>query len=150
MTSACGVVTDIYTEENGFNEGKVNKQVRSALKGQTPVTVEFPVGTDGITIELIEQVEKALSVAGKHTYLYAPENGEPIADVVRHLNEAGIIVLLALDGIQTHKHVKEESRSYYTYEDWKEETDGSVEGITAFMKKISAFSTDISRDRDYI
>lgn len=150
MTSACGVVTDIYTEENGFNEGKVNKQVRAALKGQTAVTVEFPIGKEGITLELIEKVEKQLSVAGKHTYLYAPEGGEPVAEVVRHLNEAGVIVLLALDGIATHKHVEEDNRIYYTYEDWKEETDISVEEITAFIKKISAFSADISRDRDYI
>ena len=150
MTSACGVVTDIYTEEKGFNEGKVNKQVRSAIKGQTAVTVEFPIGTDGITADLIEKVEKQLSIAGRHTYLYTPEGGEPVADVVKHLNEAGVIVLLALNGIRTHKHVEEDSNIYYTYENWKTETDLSVEGIAEFVKKISVFSTEISRDRDYI
>ena len=97
MTSACGVVTEIRADEKGFNEGKVNKAVRSALNGQNAVTVEFPIGTDGITIKFVEKVEKELTMEGKHTYLFTPENEEDATDVVQHLNEAGIIVLLAKD-----------------------------------------------------
>lgn len=33
---------------------------------------------------------------GRHTYFYAPEVGENYAQVVKHLNLAGVIVLLVL------------------------------------------------------
>ena len=47
--------------------------------------------------EEIEQVEKELTLGGRHTYLYAPKDDEPVGLVVRHLNRAGIIVLLVLN-----------------------------------------------------
>ena len=49
MTSACGVVTELHADEDGLEEKKVNKKLRSALNGQSAVTVEFPVGQHGIT-----------------------------------------------------------------------------------------------------
>ena len=148
MTSACGVVTEIRTDEKGFNEGKVNKTVRSALNGQNAVTVEFPIGTDGITIEFVEKVEKELSMEGKHTYLFAPENEEDATDVVQHLNEAGIIVLLAVDNTVTCKHFKED-KSFFGYKEWKNGIEADMEDAVKFIKQVSAFSA-ISRDGDYI
>ena len=148
MTSACGVVTEIRADEKGFNEGKVNKAVRSALNGQNAVTVEFPIGTDGITIKFVEKVEKELTMEGKHTYLFTPENEEDATDVVQHLNEAGIIVLLAIDGPITCKHFKED-KSFFGYNEWKSDMGPTVEDAVKFIKEISAFSV-VSKDGDYI
>lgn len=148
MTSACGVVTDILADEKGFNEGKVNKAVRSALNGQNAVTVEFPIGTDGISIQFVEKVEKELSMKGKHTYLFAPESEEDATDVVQHLNKAGIIVLLAVAGMITCKHFKED-KTFFSYKEWKCDMEPTVEDAVNFIKKISEFSA-ISRDGDYI
>lgn len=41
MTSACGVVENVNTEEHGLYEGRVDRKVRAAVKGQTAVTIEF-------------------------------------------------------------------------------------------------------------
>ena len=38
-----------------------------------PIVVEFPIGKEGITLDFAEQVEKGLTVLGKHTYLYHPD-----------------------------------------------------------------------------
>ena len=62
--------------------GKVDEQVRAGLKGQTPVVVEFPIGKEGITLDFAEQVEKGLTVLGKHTYLYHPAAIEHYAEVI--------------------------------------------------------------------
>ena len=96
MTSACGVVTEVV-EENGTGNGKVNVNTRAALKGQLPVVVEIPVGTDEVTLQLAEKIEKFLNNEGRHTYLYVPEQetAEVTGQVVKHLTAAGIIVLFA-------------------------------------------------------
>ena len=41
MTSACGVVESIDTKEHGLYEGRIDRKVRAAMKGQKAVTVEF-------------------------------------------------------------------------------------------------------------
>ncbi len=150
MTSACGVVTGVDTEEEGFYNGRVNREARSALKGQTAVTVEFPLGRQGITWELVEEIEKQLSREGKHTYLYKPKSGEAVSEVVKHLNRAGLVVLLALDETIAAHGPYSGSRSYYRYSDWQPKTDASVEGIVTYIRKISAFTSGISFHGDYI
>lgn len=50
-----GVVTEV-AEENGTGNGKVNVNTRAALKGQIPVVVEVPVGTDEVTLQLAEKI----------------------------------------------------------------------------------------------
>lgn len=146
MTSACGVVTEIDDEEAGFNEGNVNKAVRAALKGQTPLTVEFELGKD-ITIEYVEKVEKALSLEGRHTYLYEPEEGENISTVVTHLNEAGIFVLLALEGQKVDKRLQE-SISYIN--DWQDKAGTDLDDVVAYLTKLSGANSAIAREKDYI
>ena len=96
VLSACWMLV----ERSGTRKsqiGKVDEQVRAGLKGQTPVVVEFPIGKEGITLDFAEQVEKGLTVLGKHTYLYHPAASENYAETVRHLKAAGLIVLLVLD-----------------------------------------------------
>ncbi len=153
MTSACGVVTGVL-EENGLSDRKVTRETRSALKGQTPVTVAFPVGQNGITKELVEEVERNLSIDGRHTYLYQPENQQEVETVVKHLQEAGIVVLLAYDAeikvpdaVRTAKNFIDEWQKEVELTGKKEE---DAEKIAAFIKKKSVFSTGIARDGEYI
>lgn len=146
MTSACGVVTEIDDEAAGFNEGNVNKAVRAALKGQTPLTVEFELGKD-VTIEFVEKVEKALSLEGRHTYLYEPEEGENISTVVTHLNEAGILVLLVLDGEKVDRRLQE-SISYIN--DWQDKVGTDLDELVAYLSKLSGANSAIAREKDYI
>ena len=146
MTSACGIVTDIDDQEAGFNEGNVNKAVRAALKGQTSLTVEFELGNE-ITIEYVEKIEKALSLEGRHTYLYTPEEGDNISKIVTHLNEAGIIVLLALDGQKVDKRLQE-SISYIN--DWQDNAGTDLDDVVAYLTKLSGANSAIAREKDYI
>lgn len=142
MTSACGVVTDISQKDQ---EQKINKQSRSALKGQTPITVEFSLGKDGISLEVVQTVEKQLNLLGRHTYLYIPEPGEEFAKTVRHLNEAGIIVLLAInETVVPDDSLRKESFYYKEYP-----SNSSIDEIVEYVKKQSMFSA-YALDRDYI
>ena len=93
-TSACGVVQSVAQE--AWKETTINPELRRLQKGQNAITVAFPLRRDGITEGLIQDVEKRLYHAGRHTYLYKP-NFEDAPNVVRHLNRAGIVVLLAVD-----------------------------------------------------
>lgn len=147
MTSACGVVTALKEQEKGTKRSQINKDFRAALKGQNPVTVEFDLDEEGITLDLIHKVEKALSSFGRHTYLYAPQENEAFQETVRHLNNAGIIVLLALNKEQAAKADAAED----TYiRNWQKETGLSEKEIVDFIKKRSSFSSYLSVDRDYI
>lgn len=137
MTSACGVVTEVRTEENGFIGQKVNKQVRSALKGQRPVTIEFSLD-EGITLKLAEKAEKLLKGFGRHTYLYAPKQGEAIEEIVTHLNEAGIIVLLVVEKKEAVPEALKEKEGYYR--NWKEKVGVQAEDIAEFIRKESVYS----------
>ena len=73
------------------------EQVRAGLKRSDTGCRRFPIGKEGITLDFAEQVEKGLTVLGKHTYLYHPAASENYAETVRHLKAAGLIVLLVLD-----------------------------------------------------
>ena len=148
MTSACGVVTELHADEDGLEEKKVNKKLRSALNGQSAVTVEFLVGQHGITLELAEQVEKQLSAEGRHTYLYAPEADEPVETVLHHLTEAGIVVLLVLDEAFAGKTFAQDNKTYYR--NWQ--TDGTLTVYEAaeFVKKVSSYAAGVSVHGDFI
>lgn len=148
MTSACGVVTELHAEEDGLEEKKVNKKLRSALNGQSAVTVEFPVGQHGITLELAEQVEKQLSAEGRHTYLYAPEADEPVETVLHHLTEAGIVVLLVLDEAFAGKTFAQDDKTYYR--NWQPKGTITVSEAAEFVKKVSSYAAGVSVHGDFI
>jgi sulfate adenylyltransferase subunit 1 len=148
MTSACGVVTELHADEDGLEEKKVNKKLRSALNGQSAVTVEFPVGQHGITLELAEQVEKQLSAEGRHTYLYAPEADEPVETVLHHLTEAGIVVLLVLDEAFAGKTFAQDDKTYY--KNWQPEGTITVSEAAEFVKKVSSYAAGVSVHGDFI
>ena len=142
MTSACGVVTELHADEDGLEEKKVNKKLRSALNGQSAVTVEFPVGQHGITLELAEQVEKQLSAEGRHTYLYAPEADEPVETVLHHLTEAGVVVLLVLDEAFAGKTFAQDDKTYYR--NWQPDGTLTVSEAAEFVKKVSSYAAGVN------
>ena len=145
MTSACGVVRKTLVSQDKSQIGKVNEQVRAGLKGQTPVVVEFPIGKEGITLDFAEQVEKGLTVLGRHTYLYHPAASENYAETVRHLKAAGLIVLLVLD----ESTAKDETLKGGFYANWQ--PDGlTVKDAVDFVKKKSAFAVQNAEDGNYI
>ena len=148
MTSACGVVTELHADEDGLEEKKVNKKLRSALNGQSAVTVEFLVGQHGITLELAEQVEKQLSAEGRHTYLYAPEADEPVETVLHHLTEAGIVVLLVLDEAFAGKTFAQDNKTYYR--NWQTDGTLTVSEAAEFVKKVSSYAEGVSVHGDFI
>ena len=148
MTSACGVVTELHADEDGLEEKKVNKKLRSALNGQSAVTVEFPVGQHGITLELAEQVEKQLSAEGRHTYLYAPEADEPVETVLHHLTEAGVVVLLVLDESFAGKTFAQDDKTYYR--NWQPDGTLTVSEAAEFVKKVSSYAAGVSVHGDFI
>ena len=147
-TSACGVVTELHADEDGLEEKKVNKKLRSALNGQSAVTVEFLVGQHGITLELAEQVEKQLSAEGRHTYLYAPEADEPVETVLHHLTEAGIVVLLVLDEAFAGKTFAQDNKTYYR--NWQTDGTLTVSEAAEFVKKVSSYAAGVSVHGDFI
>ena len=146
MTSACGVVEQVHTEESGLYEGRVDRKVRAAIKGQTAITVEFIDGDEGVNRAFVEDVEKALNLDGRHTYLYAPRAGEDIANVCKHLHRAGIVVLLYVDKKQAET-VTDKNEFYIS--DWKE-NGTEVDEVAALIRRRSAYQGRLAHSGDYI
>lgn len=147
QTSACGVVNRVEQSGKVTSEGKVTPELRAALEGQKPVTVEFRLGRNGVDRALAEKVEKGLVIAGRHTYLYQPEAGEPVKEIVTHLNHAGIVVLLLLGEDVESPKVLRENASYI--DDWGD-TEISVDSVVHYIYQVSSFDGDTSHDRDNI
>jgi sulfate adenylyltransferase subunit 1 len=149
MTSACGVITEIKQEKRKEESGKIQKEQRSLLKGQRAITVEFSLGKAGITEEFLEKVEKELMNQGRHTYVYRPKAGDPVKQVVEHLNEAGILVLLAKEE-DVDTDVFATDRTYYNNWLLEEEKDLEVSQTVAFLKDISSIYAHEVTYADYI
>ncbi|MCD7824962.1 MAG: GTP-binding protein [Clostridiaceae bacterium] len=148
MTSACGMVVDVKSGEDGIYAGKVDRQVRAALKGQRAVAVKFPLGENGFLRETIEAVEKELTIRGRHTYLYAPKDDERAAEVVRHLLHAGIIVLLAVEPSLGKEQLAPAGAAFF--DQWQEKTGNRIEDIVQYIQTISSYATEVSGDGAYI
>lgn len=146
MTSACGVVEKVNTEESGLYEGRIDREVRAAIKGQKAVTVEFIKDDKLINRAFAEDVEKLLNLQGRHTYLYAPSEGEDIDIVIKHLHRAGIVVLLLVDKKQSDS-IKNKDESYV--DDWNKDVTDAKEAAK-IISKLSAYEDVVVRERDYI
>ncbi len=141
MTSACGVVEQVHTEETGLYEGRVDRNTRAALKSQKAITVKFVEGKT-INRAYVEEVEKALSIEGRHTYLYAPADGEAIETFVKHLHRAGLVVLLLVN----EKQDKTLSGTY----DLVFAGDTNEEEVSRQIRSASTYEGTIVAGRDYI
>ena len=139
MTSACGVVEQVHTEETGLYEGRVDRNTRAALKSQKAITVKFVEGKT-INRAYVEEVEKALSIEGRHTYLYAP--ADAIETVVKHLHRAGLVVLLLVNE-------KQDKTLTGTY-DLVFAGDTNEEEVSRQIRTATAYEGTIVAGRDYI
>lgn len=87
MTSACGVVETVDSvDEHSDN-------LRAVLKGQRPLIVTFDSATT--PAQTLRDAERLLTLEGRHTYLYEAEASEPVEQIVEHLYNAGLVVLLS-------------------------------------------------------
>ena len=143
MTSACGVVTEV--KEDGQEAGKKADQLRAVIKGQRAATIPFDLSDENITRSFVEQVEKELTLGGRHTYLYAPKDDEPVGLVVRHLNRAGVIVLLVLNkDLKNKEEIKGSLAKYSKYiKHWEEGEKGDVDSTVQTIRKLTEYAEDV-------
>ena len=147
MTSACGVI-DKYEKSGGYNEKRVTWRTRSACLGQQAVTIVFKT-EDGFDRSTLEAVEKKLILEGRHTYLL--ESGIDVsagnlADVIKHLNEAGIVVLLLVHNEGEMESLNDDNGNQVLYSKEKK----SVDDIALFAKRISGYEFEIAANALYI
>ena len=124
----------------------MNRETRSQWKGQRAITVEIPIGDKAFDIEFIKKVERELSNQGRHTYIYAPESSHGIKNVVKHLNDAGIVVLLAASK-EVDTSVFSTTRGYYA--NWFD-NNMSVSDVVSFIYRVSSIHSDTAVMGDYI
>ncbi len=127
MTSACGVVREVNEEADDVKE--VDAAFRAELNNQKPVVVET-VLSDKINVDFLKKVEKELLLDSKHVYLYAPSEGEDYTNVVTHLVNAGIVVILAL---KEKADIKIDGAEVLA--GWESEVDATTADVAEFIKK---------------
>ena len=127
MTSACGVVREV--NETASDVKEVDAAFRAELNNQKPVVVEA-VLSDKINVDFLKKVEKELLLESKHVYLYAPAKGENYTNVVTHLVNAGIVVILAL---KEKADIKIDGAEVLT--GWESEVDSTTADVAAYIKK---------------
>lgn len=147
MTSACGIVTDVDENSKGAGNRIIDKEARANWKSQRAVAIEFPIGQADINIELVQEVERQLSLKGRHTYLYVPKKGEPLREVVKHLTSAGIAVLLAKTE-EVDTSVFKEDRTYYS--DWINRDSVDVEYAVKYAAQKTEINSGITERGEYI
>ena len=143
MTSACGIVTEVSSLSDSSTSSVIDREARSNYKGQRAITVEFTA--DKFSIEFVQKVEKELALAGRHTYLYAPKKDENIADIVKHLNRAGIVVLIYVADVDTSAFALDR-----TYVSGWVNGEISVSDAADFVYKRSGVHGEIAQGGDFI
>ncbi|SKB84959.1 sulfate adenylyltransferase subunit 1 [Lachnospiraceae bacterium] len=145
MTSACGVVEQ-YDKNGNLSVGKIGAKTRSAALGQQSAAIIFDRAA-GVDATVLEEVEKRLVLSGRNTYLL---NVDDIGDtdtsreIVKHLNNAGVIVLLSdVEGTLRDKD-KEIRKIVYAGEE------KDTESIVEFVKKVTSYDYDLTKDASYI
>lgn len=127
MTSACGVVREVNEAADDVKE--VDAAFRAELNNQKPIVVET-VLSDKINVDFLKKVEKELLLDSKHVYLYAPSEGEDYTNVVTHLVNAGIVVILAL---KEKADIKIDGAEVLA--GWESEVDATTADVAEFIKK---------------
>lgn len=140
-TAACGVVQAI-----GMAGAKqhlaASRGMRASLNWQKPLAVVFSPD-DERAEDAVSEAEYRLVRAGRHTYLYRPQSGEDAAAVVRHLLDAGLVVLVETDTPQAADALAD---SLPEAKRWSAlPSDGtSAEAITQGVLQASLLSTVLS------
>jgi sulfate adenylyltransferase subunit 1 len=89
---------------------------------------------------IAENIENELSNLGRHTYLYEAKAGDDASAIIRHLNDAGIIVL----------YVPSDGKAVDIPEVWKPEEGMDISAIVSAIKKKTSFTAGISEGGEYI
>lgn len=92
-------------------------------------------------------MERRLASFGRQTYLYASKPGEAFEETVKHLHDAGLVVLLLLDE-QQEKTAREKPLPGLV-QGWRPAGDDAEE-ISRRIRKESEDVSYLSVDRDYI
>lgn len=139
MTSACGVVNGVI-EDN--REAIIDDDARASLNGQKVINVGLR--KEVYSLEAVQYVERELYRYGRHTYLYQPKADEDVNTVIKHLNAAGIIVLVYLDAKQeANLHVDNYFNSF-------NDQALSEADVVSLLKNLTVLSKDLSEFKDYI
>lgn len=146
MTSACGVVNKLYKDDEELSGTVIDREVRSNWKGQRAITVELRESSI-VNLQFVQNLERELSNRGRHTYLYTPESSHGIKSIVKHLNDAGIVVLL-LAKKELDTSVFKSTRGYIS--DWITDDITSVSDAADYIYKASAISGETATVGDYI
>ena len=145
MTSACGVVEQ-YDKAGEYAAGKIDTKTRNAALGQQSLTVIFDAER-GIKTGTLEDAEKRLVLLGRNTYLIKDsetKDYEMTRQIVKHLNRAGVTVLLLSSEEKAREKDKEIQKIVYAGEE------KDVNTIVEFVKKVTAYDYDLTRDEAYI
>jgi sulfate adenylyltransferase subunit 1 len=140
-TAACGVVQAIGTA-GAKQHLAASRGMRAALNWQKLLAVVFSPD-DERAEDAVSEAEYRLVRAGRHTYLYRPQSGEDAAAVVRHLLDAGLVVLVETDTPQAADVLAD---SLPEAKRWSAlPSDGtSAEAITQAVLQASLLSTVLS------
>ena len=100
-----------------------------------------------VDLQFVQKLERELSNRGRHTYLFNPESSHGIKGIVKHLNDAGIVVLLyAKKDLDTS--VFKSTRGYIS--DWITDDIKSVTDAADYIYKASAIGGATITIGDYI
>ncbi|MDO4633495.1 MAG: GTP-binding protein [Eubacteriales bacterium] len=143
MTSACGVVTSILTDD-GVKK-TIDAKKRSLKNGHRAAIVEFPLKKEGLTLTLAQEVEYKLYAEGKSTYLYQPSEGDDVERTAEMLADAGLIVLLVLP--EGSESLKDSEESVKILSGWEKELVLSASEIAQYIsREVSLTAEEVEGD----
>ncbi len=142
MTSSCGVVTS--TTQDLHENKVVTAMKRALLNGHTAAVVKFSLEEDGITLQLVQEVEYRLYTEGRRTFLYQPGSGDDTDRMLELLTEAGLIVLL----VENPENPVAEDPSVYT--GWKDVEIRSASEIARAILRETSLVSEGTQDGGYL
>ncbi|MCD7957285.1 MAG: GTP-binding protein [Lachnospiraceae bacterium] len=160
-TSACGIITS--TTQDLHESKTVTAMKRAILNGHTAAIVKFSPETDGITLQLVQEVEYRLYTEGRKTFLYQPQPGEDTGRILELLTEAGLIVLLVerpqndadsdkkTDGEKNTAHcAASEGLAESIYTGWKDVDIRSASEIARAILRETSLVSEGTQDGGYL
>lgn len=136
-TSACGVVERVDDQDAGQGPS-ADSHLRMVLKGHAGITVEFPLGeheSGTFTLDQVKDIEHRLVAEGLDAYLYQPGPESHPAEVVAHLNRAGVTVLLAL--APDVRDALPRRSDNLVFRGWQEEVGADSAAIAEYVRRMS-------------
>ncbi len=148
MTSACGIVTGISEAES--DDSVLTPAKRAALIGHKSAVVEVALQEPDLTYDKARAVEARLLSDSKHAYLYQNVDTATDIEVLRALQQAGVIVLYVVAKGTDTTEIRNALGTENYYNKWSALTGTDIESIYEYVRKISSITESISRNADYI